>query len=221
MNTTQKQKLWVKIISNHRVLSVGFFNLSSGGFLPEPHILAIIRYSKLLMVNCTKSRCKWLHNFIFRRSRNHKRGELVSYRKHLHNTMFHFWRIDWSAYGRGNVCQAFRIHEGLTSIFFKLNSSFELGLIFVALEKFEILCKGIKSNSVRWTWWFQTVFFGAPSTMLMVRYEPKEKKNWDEFKTGTSLRLAVTVQAYIWLAKVNWRYHREDAPYTFRQIIKF
>ena len=42
------------IISNHRVLSVGFFNFFSGGFLLEPHIQAIIPFSKLPMVNCKR-----------------------------------------------------------------------------------------------------------------------------------------------------------------------
>ena len=39
------------IISNHRVLSVGFSNLFSGGFLLEQHIQAIIPFLKLPMVN--------------------------------------------------------------------------------------------------------------------------------------------------------------------------
>ena len=37
--------------------------------------------------------------------------------------------------------------------------------------------QGVFSESQRWMWWFQTLWFGLPSTKLMVNYQPKGKQN--------------------------------------------
>ena len=155
-----------KIILNLRASDGGFSYLVTGLSLVAPHIPLTTQFLHLSTVRISIFVIQTISNGL---------NELLGI-PGISNIVN--WYTNASSYA--TQCLIFGATVGVHTA----EAMFVKHMAFMKVNKNELFenfqyepFQGVFSGSQRWMWWFQTLWFGLPSTKLMVNYQSKGKQN--------------------------------------------